>query len=219
MRFSLPCAPSRRRAALTLALAPALVALPATGQDWLQHPSGDIRSYHLDWLAVCEEGGAGDCRAVYAAPDIGSDAAFDRRLTLRYDETAGLWTPEIMDRGMPAETLTEIAFAFDEDAPTVVPSSAFVPQPVDAAGAVEEDTASDAADGGDVPAPAASDTAIIVDPAYRDILLAEMRAGRRLMVTYQPVGAGDGEAELSLFGLRAAMAAVEARVAERDEES
>lgn len=221
MQFPFFRARLRRLAVPALVAGAALPASPAAAQDWLQHPSGDIRSYHLDWLAVCEEGGAGECRAVYSAPDIGSDAAFDRRLALRYDEAAGVWTPEVMDRGMPAGSLAELAFAFDEDEPIVVPSGAFAPILPDTgtAGSAGE-TAADAdfsvEDGGAAPE---AEAVVLTDPAYADILLAEMRAGRRLLVTYQPPGGGDGEADLSLFGLTAAMAAIEAHVAGRDDDA
>ena len=220
----------------------ALLPLPAAAQDWFDHSSGELRSYHLDWLAACADGGDGACRVVYAAPDIGSEAPFDRRLTLRYDEQAGLWTPEVMDRGMVPGALDEIAFAFDEDTPIPVPldviaSAADAPAPIfgpaveglaaestgvegPAAGISAEDVPS-----GDWPiqsppgTDAAAQTVIVANPAYRDILLAEMRAGRRLLVTYAPAGEGDGEADLSLVGLTAAMAAVEAHVAERDDDA
>ena len=204
----------------------ALAAGPVAAQDWFEHRSGELRSYHLDWLAACADGGEGACRVVYAAPDIGSEAPFDRRLTLRFDEAEALWTPEVMDRGMPVDALEEVAFAFDEDTPVAIPLDALAagaqaaPAPASADGVSAEDVP-----GGDWPIQAppgtdvAAETVVVSDPAYRDILLAEMRAGRRLRVTYAPTGTGDGEADLSLFGLTAAMAAVEALIEERDEDS
>ena len=184
------------RAALPLAvLAAASAAPPAGAQDWFRHPFGELRAYHLDWLAACAEDGDGACRVVYSAADIGSGAAFDRRLTLRYDEASGTWTPEVMDRGMPERELSRITFAFGEGEPIEVPPEAVLPG---------EATTSDVAE-----------TFMLSDPALADILVAEMRAGRRLLVTYEPTGTGDAEADFSLIGVVAAMDAVEAHVAGR----
>ena len=184
------------RAALPLAvLAVAAIPRPAGAQDWFQHPFGELRGYHLDWLAVCAEKGDGPCRVVYSAADIGSGAAFDRRLTVRYDDAAGTWTPEVMDRGMPERELSRITFAFGEGEPIDVPPLAVTPGE---------------AGGEDV-----AETVTVSDPALADILVAEMRAGRRLLVTYEPAGTGDAEADFSLMGVRDAMDAVEAHVAKR----
>lgn len=178
-----------------LALTGAALALPAGAQDWFQHPSGDLRAYHLDWLAVCAEDGDGPCRVVYSAADIGSGAAFDRRLTVRYDGAAGTWTPEVMDRGMPESELSRITFAFGEGEPVDVPPLAVAP--------------------GEAETENVAETFTVSDPALADILVAEMRAGRRLLVTYEPGGTGDAEADFSLMGVTDAMDAVEAHVAAR----
>lgn len=45
--------------------AAALVALWASAAfsgDWFVHKYGELRSYHGDWLAICENVGKGDCR-------------------------------------------------------------------------------------------------------------------------------------------------------------
>jgi hypothetical protein len=50
------------RAATCVAMA--FAAVPSLAQDWFLHPHGELRAYHGDWLAVCEEAGDGPCRAV-----------------------------------------------------------------------------------------------------------------------------------------------------------
>lgn len=190
----MPIARTRTRISL-IALAGAALAAPAGAQDWFKHPFGELRSYHLDWLAICAEDGAGSCRVVYSAADIGSGAAFDRRLTLRYDEAAETWTPEVMDRGMPSGELSQLAFSFDGDDAVYVPTGAYVAGEAGAADVAETVTVTDAD--------------LIAD------IVAEMRAGKALAVTYFPKGTGDGSAEFSLRGVRDAQAAVEAHVAKR----
>ena len=191
-----------RAAPLLLALAGSALAAPAGAQDWFEHPFGELRSYHLDWLAICADTGAGPCRVVYSAADIGSGAAFDRRLTLRYDEAAGTWMPEVMDRGMPESGLRRLAFVFDGDTTVLALPTAYMPGEAGTADALGR-TAE------------VAETVSITDPDLAARLNDEMRAGRTLAVRYLPLGTGDGVAEFSLRGVRAAQAAVESHVAKR----
>ena len=55
---------------------------PALAQDWFLHPYGELRAYHGDWLAVCDEGGAGACRAVQIMLEPGETRVGPARLAL-----------------------------------------------------------------------------------------------------------------------------------------
>lgn len=41
----------------------------AYADPWIMHPFGELRSYHGDWLAVCDDLGKGPCRLVHLGQD------------------------------------------------------------------------------------------------------------------------------------------------------
>ncbi|TDK48024.1 hypothetical protein [Antarcticimicrobium luteum] len=177
-------------------LAGLLLAAPAGAQDWFLHEYGELRAYHGDWLAVCDEAGAGPCRVVQTGTDPGSDAYFDLRLAAQRIDNSPDWAIEVMDRNMPAQGLTELTLSFDGVA-VAVPQGAWT--------------------AGDMLSPNASDTVTIRDPDLALDLVARMKAGNRVTVTYAPLGEGDGRASFPLRGVTAAMNAIEARVLARQE--
>ncbi|MDX2484160.1 MAG: hypothetical protein QNK42_10940 [Pseudodonghicola sp.] len=179
-----------------LALAFGLLAAPASAQDWFLHDYGELRAYHGDWLAVCDDGGDGPCRVVQTGVDPGSNAYFDQRLAAHRIDNSPDWAIEVMDRGMPAAALTELRFRFDGQQVTVPPASWTL---------------------GDMLSPNASDMVTIRDPDLAYALVARMKAGNRVTVTYAPKGEGDGSASFHLRGVTAAMNAAETRVLARQE--
>jgi len=173
-----------------------LLAAPASAQDWFVHDYGELRAYHGDWLAVCDDAGAGPCRVVQTGTDPGSNAFFDLRLAAHRIDDSPDWVIEVMDRNMPASALTELRFSFDGEE-IAVPPSAWT--------------------AGDMRSQAAVDTVTIRDPDLAYELVGRMKAGNRVIVTYAPMGEGDGRASFPLRGVTAAMNAVEARVVVRQE--
>jgi len=172
-----------------------VIAAPAIAGDWFQHKFGELRSYHDDWLAVCNDSGAGPCRAVQTAADPGSAAYFDQRLALHRIDGTPDWAVEIMDRGMP-DTIDSLRLTFDGVA-TDVPAGAWKK--------------------GELVFANVAETVTITDPAVADDIMAQMKAGNRLTIAYTPQGSGDGSAEFSLRGITAAANAIEARVLARQE--
>ncbi|MEC3859705.1 hypothetical protein VK792_00290 [Mesobacterium sp. TK19101] len=181
------------RAGLIAALV--LSAAPAFAGDWFQHKFGELRSYHGDWLAVCNDAGAGPCRAVQTAVDPGSAAYFDQRLAVHRIDGTPDWAVELMDRGMP-DAIESLRFTFDGVA-TDVPSGAWK--------------------SGELVYANVAETVTITDPTIAADLVAKMKAGNRLMISYAPQGSGDGSAAVSLRGITAAANAIEARVLPRQE--
>lgn len=173
-----------------------LMALPVAAGPWFLHEFGELRAYFKDWLAVCADGGDGDCRVVQTAVDPGSAAYFDLRLAAHRIEGSPDWAVEVMDRGLPAAALTSLGFVFD---------------------GVAFDLPAGAWTAGDFDYGSAVDTVTIRDPDMAFALVERMKAGNRLEVRYQPHGEGDGQAAFSLRGATAAMNAIEARVLVRQE--
>ena len=190
MGVSLPC-----RIGVVVLGAVWLIA-PAQAQEWFTHSSGELRAYHGDWLAVCEDGGAGPCRAVTTAVDPGSSAFFDLRLAIHRIDASPDWQVEVMDRGMPAAGLSALSVSVDGEV-VVIPSGAWEP--------------------GDFEGFNAVDTAVIRDADLAGGLVARMKPGRQAVMVYRPLGEGDGEAVFSLRGITAAANAIEARVLARQE--
>ena len=183
-------------AAIAVALALWSTAALAQGA-WFQHEeSGERRAFHRDWMAVCADGGEGQCRILRASADPGSNAFFDQRLTLFRIDNSPDWVLEFMDRDLPAADLPELTFDFGSTA-IVVPGSAL--------------KAGDYAYGG------AADSVTLTDPVQVQSILEAMRAGRALEVRYSPTGQGDGRATFGLRGVTAASNAVNAEVLTRQE--
>ncbi len=169
-----------------------LVANPASANDWIRHKFGDMRAYFGDWLGVCANEGEGPCRAVQSAKDPRSSAAFDRRLTLHRVPDSSDWAVEVMDRDMPAARLETVVLTFDGDTVEIDPKDWRA---------------------GSLDAINVADTITITNPELTADLIERMRKGNRLVVSYMPAGAGNGNAEFSLRGITAASRSIEERLA------
>lgn len=172
-----------------------LAATPAKATDWFLHTYGELRAYHAHWLAVCNDGGEGACRAVQYEADPGSSAIFDERIAVHRIDGTPDWRIEVMDRGMP-ETLTGLRFVIDGETFEVEPAGYRM-------GGIEYVNV--------------AETVLITDPDLNYQLLGKMRAGNRLTVHYAPGGSGDGKAVFSLTGFTSATNAIDARVLPRQE--
>ena len=179
-----------------LAVLLAVSALPALAQDWVAHEFGELRAHHGDWLAVCDDEGAGPCRAVQSAPDPGSKAFFDQRIAVHQIDGTPDWAIEIMDRGMQERNVEALTFVFDGEAVAVPPGAWQV---------------------GDLHSELAGETVTVIDKDVSADLVTRMKAGRRLLIQYEPQGTGDGEGRYSLRGITAATKAIEARVLARQD--
>ncbi|MEM7439612.1 MAG: hypothetical protein AAF393_08435 [Pseudomonadota bacterium] len=171
-------------------------ATPVAAEEWFQHSSGELRAFHGDWTAVCEDQGEGPCRVVGVAKDEGSSAFFDMRIAVHRIDNSPNWAVEVMDRNMPAAELTELTLDVDGDAVVFAPSDL---------------------NQGDFEGYNAVDSTVIRSPEQAADLVERMKAGNRVTMRYAPQGGGDGIASLSLRGITAALNAVEARVLARQE--
>ena len=161
----------------------ALAAAPVAAQDWFLHDFGERRAFFKDWLAVCSDAGAGPCRLVRSSRDA-TNSAFDTRVSLHRSPEG--WHIEVMDRGLPAHSLSELRFVFDDTQRVVVTRDGF--------------------DAGAWTVPSVSDTVTINDPETVDKLLDAMRGGIELRISYAPIGSGDGAAVVPLRGVTAGLA-------------
>lgn len=167
------------------------LAAPAVAQQWFQHQFGELRAYHKDWLAVCADNGAGACRIVQAAPDPGSDSVFDQRLSVRLVNGGQDWAVQVMDRGMNEQSLRSMWFIFDGEE-IRIPFNSYIPGEIEYSNVAETITVTNAK--------------VALD------LVARMKAGNQLVIRYEPVGNGNGEAQFSLRGFTSGSNAISARV-------
>ena len=67
---------------------------------WFQHEFGELRAYHKDWLNVCDDNGAGSCRAVHYKLRGDGDTFFgESRLALMHRGGSD-FAVEIYDKGL-----------------------------------------------------------------------------------------------------------------------
>ena len=142
-------------AAAVLAMAPATGALTADG--WFDHPFGEARAYHGDWLAVCPSAEGSACRVVRMNPTTDPGAAWEARLAA---ERAGAgWRVELATADLVVDGLDGLAFAIDGET-VAVPREAWT---------------QDGANG-----------LVVADPALATALVERMKAGNRLTVSSGP---------------------------------
>lgn len=162
----------------------------SVGADtWIKHPFGEERRYLKDWLAVCDNDGAGPCRVVQIPP-ADEDLRNDQRLAL--NAIGGGWEVSVFDRDMPEDRLHSLVFTVDD---------LFGVQLYPRAWRQGEGDVSNI-----------SDTVTVEPGSVTLALIASLRAGDRVVVTYGPKGFGDGIATFSLRGLTAAMLAVDEKL-------
>ncbi|MEO0358553.1 MAG: DUF1176 domain-containing protein [Pseudomonadota bacterium] len=172
-----------------LAFACWLIAGPGFADGWFRHEFGEDRRYLKDWLAVCDNAGAGPCRVVQTPPDDDTPAN-DRRLALHAMQ--GGWEISVFDRDLPAAGITALWAVIDRRVEVVVR----MPSWRQGEGSVTN----------------IADTVTVFDPIAVIAMIAAMKAGQSVEFHYANVGQGDGSAVFSLDGLTAAMLAVDKKL-------
>lgn len=159
---------------------------------WFVHEFGELRSYHGDWLAVCDDEGAGPCRLVqYKLKGDGDTFFGESRLSVAQTSIDG--EPNLIfdffDRGAPDEPQGLVTLEIFPNSWVLTPgrdvTEAFTPG------------------GGTV-----AESFQVRRPDLIDEIVAEMRSGSLLRLSYQ----GASERKKLVFSLRgfaAALAAIE----------
>lgn len=182
------------RLSLVSILVSAAFAMPAGAGDWFLHEYEELRSYHKDWLDVCDDNGKGQCRAVqYEPTPEGSPFFGDARLGL-YSETGGRYVAEIYDSQLQADAVDQIVFVFDDN-PTVVKLGAW--------------------ELGGIGSPNLAETVAFTDQAFTTEFVQNIRDKNHLRVLFENEGQLIGVSEFSLRGSAAALLAIEAHEASR----
>jgi len=161
---------------------------------WFKHRFGELRAYHGDWLNVCEDGGAGQCRTVQTYVGSGKDRFFGESKLSVYIEHNDRVSVEVYDMGMPALTGASLRFDFGDQIISV-PADQWRIGARDAENVAE--------------------TVFIPPSEISTRLVTLIRAKARLKVTYPLHGADSGIAPFSLRGSNAAIAALKTHMATR----
>lgn len=164
----------------------AVLSLSTRAGDWFNHPFGEIRAYHGDWLVVCEESGMGPCRAVQTLLEPGETRVGPTRMALERQASGDYWI-SVFDMGLPVEALDPLIFDFDGEG-RLISSDDWAP--------------------GEPGRPKVLFSFNITDPTLSAELIERMRAGRQLVIRYP-----GGEAPFSLRGVTAALTAIERHLA------
>lgn len=173
-------------------------AAAAAGPDggWFLHPFGELRAYHRDWLAVCDDAGAGPCRAVQIRLEGAETRVGPARIAVLRRDDGGGHAIELFMRGMAGPHDREPVVLVVDDRVFPLPSEGWMPGEFGVPNVLESITL---------------ENQRIVAP-----VLAAMKAGRRLTVSWGGGGLWDGDGMLqgdqttfSLNGLTAALEAIE----------
>lgn len=180
--------------AVTL-LAALILSLPAIAKDgeWFEHRFGEQRAYFGDWLAVCNDSGAGQCRLVQIPPADAPDEKY-YRVALVLLEDQGDYVIELSARNMPAAEVINLNFEVDGNTITAKDGSWKM---------------------GDNTTPNIADTVTLVDQETVRIVMEGMADGLSMTVQYLPTGNGLGSFTTSLKGVVAGTKAIEAIYAKR----
>lgn len=176
------------KAILTAAL---LVFMTSSCQadSWFQHEFGELRAYHKDWLNVCDENGAGLCRAVHYKLRGDGDTFFgESRLALMH-RGGSEFVIEIYDQGLTPLPDGDLVFDFGSEKVVLAPTKWH-------------------AGGADLVNVA--ETVAVTDAEVAAKLVELIRKKTRLDVTFVVEEAPIAEATFSLRGSAAALAAIEA---------
>lgn len=165
-----------------------VIAAPAQAQNWFTHPFGELRAYHGDWLAVCDEFGSGPCRMI----GYEQSRRAESQVRLYRSSDSMDWTLVYFDRGLPERTLETISFGIDRTWINI-PAGTWTPGDRDITNLLE--------------------TVTIADPALTRTLLGHIRAGRWLTVRYTTTSGDTIERRYSLRGTTAASDAIEIELA------
>lgn len=178
-----------------LVIAAALMTTGANAADgqWFESKFGEQRAYFQDWLAVCDDSGAGQCRLVQEAASDAPDSSF-YRVAILLLEADRRWVMEISSRYMPADQLSNVSFIIDGN---VIGSP-------EGSWKVGSNEAANLAE-----------TITVTDPEMMETLLTGMRDGASMQINYLPPANGSGVVTVSLRGVTAGTEAILANYAAR----
>ena len=169
-----------------------VLASPASAAPWFLHSFGELRSYHGDWLDVCDDAGKGACRAVQTVLRKDGPTFFgESRLTLRAQD--GGFAIEVYDAGLPDGIGATVVFDFGREQ---VPVTGWKV--------------------GEAAFDNVAETIAITDPAVVTPLMALIRAQRWLTVRYDLPDGTVGTARFSLRGSTAALDALTRQIARQE---
>lgn len=165
----------------------------ANAGEWFHHSFGELRSYHSDWLNVCQSNGEGKCRTVQMPVTIDRPFFGDRRLSLtRQDD--GSYRIDVYHANMPAMPKN----------PTIkIDRATFELTP-------------DQWRSGEHAFENVAETITITDPELTETIMMVMRRGNRFTFTYGEEKATAHEAVFMLRGFTRATRAIERLVKNRD---
>lgn len=161
-------------------------AAAAKDGQWFEHPFGELRMYHGDWLNVCQDSGAGDCRTVNYTIE-GFDTFFGTSRLALHRYADGGYGIEIYDRRLPMDPAGPFALSVDGKALSAEGWSDVTPDGVRVA-----------------------ETVSLNDPPVTAPIVSAMRRGYWLTVTHDA-----GESVFSLRGLTKALNAIESHLERR----
>ncbi len=169
------------------ALAFTLSFLCSTGsqaEPWFLHHFGELRAYHGDWLAVCEDSGRGKYRTVQIVlrPGTTETRCGQSHLVLRRISN-GDYTIDVYDEGMPSREIGPIVFTFDRTRIELKPTQWR---------------------SGSAAYKSHAENITITDPVLSRDFLRRIKAGRWLTVSYK-----GGDATFSLRGATGSLSAIE----------
>lgn len=154
--------------------------------QWFQHPFGELRMYHGDFLNVCQDSGAGDCRTVNYNIE-GYDTFFGTSRLALHRYPAGGYGIEIYDRRLPMDPAGPFSLRVDGKALEVDGWADVTPDGVRVA-----------------------ETVSLLDPTVTAPIVLAIRRGYWLTVTHDA-----GETVFSLRGLTKALNAIESHLERR----
>lgn len=164
-------------------------ATPLAAGPWFHHEFGELRSYHKDWLNVCDSSGTGPCRAVqYKLRGDGDTFFGESRLALMHLGGTD-FVIEVYDRGLNPLPEGDLVFDFGSEKVVLAPTKWH-------------------AGGADLVNVA--ETVAVTDTVEAAKLVELIRKKSRLTVTFVVEDAPIAQADFSLRGSAAALAAIEA---------
>lgn len=178
--------------AIGVSVAPSWLA----ADPWFYHSFDELRSYHGDWLDVCDDNGAGACRAVqYYRPEDFDSTFGQSRLAITF-EANDTYSIEVYDQGMP-DYVDDISFDFGTFALT--PDEWQLRLGMDAPEGQNR----------------FAEVFFVEDPIFAATLVNAIRTEHHLVVYYRNPDGSYGEAPFSLRGSAAALLAIEDHLFER----
>ncbi|MEO1562886.1 MAG: hypothetical protein AAFR98_05565 [Pseudomonadota bacterium] len=166
-----------------LVVAALLAATPVCASDWFRHPFGELRAYHWDWLAVCQDEGNGLCRVVTFGEDAKRRDFPYSRLAIGRSRDHDGWSIEFTYTDMDAREIDRVTFVIDGREVRVPLAN------MDTTGL---------------------DTVRLGEPDVTEPLVVSMKPARFVEVRFDPNVTDPQNLIFSLRGLTAALAAVEA---------